>query len=369
MNKELNMKSIFNKATNEQAYLKAGFMGFTGSGKTYTAAMIAEGLHHLLVERKLPGGNAPIFFADTETGSDWVRDILEARGAELQVAKTRAFTDLIPMVHEVAKVRGILLIDSITHFWRELTESYAVKKKRTNGLMFQDWDWLKRQWGKFTDEFVNSPAHILMCGRAGYEYDFFENDAGKKELEKTGIKMKAEGETGYEPSILVLMSMHKELQPDNTQTVWRTATVLKDRGRTLDGKQFKNPTFETFLPHIEKLNLGGTHRGVDTTRDSSHIVSPNERSQYAIEKQQVEIALEEIKELLVKHFPGQSADAKEHKAALLEKHFQTRAWAKVESYSLQQLREGRNAMWIELEGRPYDIADEANAELETTAPF
>jgi len=38
--------------------------------------------------------------------------------------------------------------------------------------------------------------------------------------------------------------------------------VLKDRSTLLDGKTFRNPTFETFLPHIQLLNLGGKQLGV-----------------------------------------------------------------------------------------------------------
>ena len=43
---------------------------------------------------------------------------------------------------------------------------------------------------KFTDLFINAPIHIILCGRAGYEYDYFEDqETGKKNLEKTGIKI------------------------------------------------------------------------------------------------------------------------------------------------------------------------------------
>lgn len=92
-----------------------------------------------------------------------------------------------------------------------------------------------------------------MCGRAGYEYDFFEGDDGKRQLAKTGIKMKAETETGYEPSILI--QMEKQMNVETGQ-VWRTARILKDRSTRIDGQVFSNPTFKNFLPHIEFLNLG-----------------------------------------------------------------------------------------------------------------
>ena len=209
--------TLFAKATNTQAFLKAGFMGFAGDGKTYTATKLAIGLINLMRERGLDIGNLPAFFLDTETGSDWVQPQFEAANIELHTAKTRAFVDLVSAVEDAEANASILLIDSISHFWRDLTDSY-VEKKGKKYIEFQDWAWLKKEWGRFTDLFVNSKCHIVLCGRAGFEYDFFERDDGKKELLKTGVKMKAETETGYEPSLLVLMSKHRNIE---TGEVWR----------------------------------------------------------------------------------------------------------------------------------------------------
>jgi hypothetical protein len=44
-----------------------------------------------------------------------------------------------------------------------------------------------------------------LCGRAGYEYDHEENEDGGKDLIKIGTKMKAEGEFGFEPSLVIEM--------------------------------------------------------------------------------------------------------------------------------------------------------------------
>ena len=346
---------IFQKSTNDQAYLKAGFLGFTGSGKTFTGTKLAIGLHKLLKDRGLPKGDSPIMFLDTETGSDWVASMIAKEGIELQTAKTRTFAKLVEAVAEAEAAKAILIIDSITHFWRELTESYAKRKNRTR-LHFQDWAWLKQKWGEFTDAYVNSQCHIIMCGRAGYEYDYFEDETGKKELEKTGIKMKAETETGYEPSILVMMTRHQKFDadhPENTSTV-RYGTVLKDRGVELDGEIFKNPTFEDFLPHINRLNLGGVQRGVDTSTSSESIVPPDSGGG-RLEKEQIEICLDEIKSVLSKHHEGQSAAAKKAKADLLEKYFSSRSWERITTYPLLDLEVGRENLWKELEGKPYEI--------------
>lgn len=341
---------IFSEATNEQAFLKLGIFGFTGSGKTYTATDIAIGLNKELISAGLPV--APVFFLDTETGSDWAKRQLDKAGVTMVRSKTRAFVDLCPAIREAENGHGILIIDSITHFWRELMESYAKKKNRKK-LRFDDWSELKMIWGDFTDEFVNSQCHIIMCGRAGFEYDWFDED-GKKELEKTGIKMKAETETGYEPNILVLMTRHQDISTDPI-TVWRTATVLKDRSTLLDGRVFKNPTYANFKPHIDCLNLGGEHVGVDTSHNSQGLIA-KDVSNWQYEKQQAEITLDEIQALLVKHFPSQSGQDKTAKGALLDEHFKSRSWERIKTYPYNDLRACYNALHAAIEGKPADFS-------------
>jgi len=353
IDKETEM-ALFQRATNTQAFLKAGIMGFAGDGKTYTASELAIGLVELMRSRKLPGGDKGVAFLDTETGSDWVKPKFDAADVPLYTAKTRAFVDLISAVKEAESEGHVLMIDSITHFWRQLTEEYAQRKNRKRGLEFQDWAWLKSEWGKFTDLFVNSHCHIIMCGRAGYEYDFFENDNGKKELEKTGIKMKAETETGYEPSILILMEKHQEFTEKGQKRIWRTATVMKDRSTRIDGKSFDNPTFKDFLPHIEFLNLGGEHIGVDTKRDSSELFADDGEPKWQKEKRMKEIALDEIAEIIGKHHPGSTAEAKKAKGELLEQVFGSRSWERIKTFDWPTISDCRNALWIKLEGKPYE---------------
>lgn len=349
------MTNLFKKAESTSAYLKMGVLGFAGSGKTYTTAQTAIGLVQYMRENKLEAGAKPIFFLDTETGSDWVKPMIERSEIDLFTAKTRAFSDLMLAVNEAEKSASILIVDSISHFWKELCDSYAKRKKRHRGLEFQDWAYLKGEhgWGGFTDKFINSQLHVILCGRAGYEYDYFENDSGKKELEKTGIKMKAENEMGYEPSLLVLMERETDLE---TKKVNRTAYILKDRSTLLDGRALPNPTFESFLPHIKFLRLGAQQMGVDTSRNSEATIPQDAgRDNRRIQRR---IALDEIQSLLTLHYPGQSADEKKTKISLLRKHFDA-SWTEMEEVmSLGLLRSGYDTLHIALESQPskYHIA-------------
>src|SRR6185503_10075486 len=98
-----------------------------------------------------------------------------------------------------------------------------------------------------TDFYLNSKLHIIICGRAGFDYDYEENEeTQRKELIKTGIKMKTEGEFGFEPSLLVEMEAvqnlaqgggrgKKNAAPKAGVSVTRRAVVLKDRFSVIDG--------------------------------------------------------------------------------------------------------------------------------------
>jgi hypothetical protein len=346
--------ALFKPAETTSAYLKMGLLGFAGSGKTKTAALTAIGLIKLMRERGLDLGKKPAFFLDTETGVDWVAPDFRAAGIQLETAKTRAFADLLMAVEEAQANGSLLLIDSISHFWKELCDTYQKKKAQqfknsTYRLQFQDWGYLKGEWGKFTDAFINSPLHIILAGRAGYEYDYFEEEGGRKELEKTGIKMKAEGEMGYEPSLLVLMERNQRIENGSVAATWREATILKDRSTLLDGKVFRDPTFADFLPHVERLNLGGKQLGVDTSRTSEHMI-PKDRRDYA--PVQRKIVIDEIQTLLTLHHPGQSAQDKTTKLKLLLKHFDA-SWVEIEEVMpLDRLREGYDGLYRELEKKP-----------------
>lgn len=347
---------LFTKSSNNQAFLKMGLMGFAGDGKTYTASEVAIGMVQLMRTRGLPDGDKPVMFIDTETGSDWVKPRFDAANIELMVAKTRSFVDLLEAVRVTEREGAVLLIDSISHFWRGLCDEYASRKGRKRGLEFSDWAWLKSEWAKFTDLFVNSKCHIIMCGRAGFEYDFFEGDDGRKNLEKTGIKMKAETETGYEPSILVLMEKHQALLDDKREKqVWRTATIIKDRSDTIDGMEFTNPTFKDFMPHIEHLNLGGAHLSVDLSRDNAELFADDGTPRWQQEKRAKEIALDEVAELLGKHHPGSTAEAKKSKADWIEKAFGSRSWERIQTLDWATVKAARAYLWRELEKKEYGM--------------
>ena len=339
--------SIFETARPTSAYLKMGIMGKQGSGKSYTAAEVTIGLVNHLKELGVDYAEKPVAFFDTETGSDWLIPKFNAAGIPLVVAKKRSFADLLTAIRWAETNASALIIDSITHPWRELMESYLKTKKRTR-MEISDWGYVKGPygWQQFSDLFVNSKLHIVMCGRAGDDLESYRDEDGRQQLEKVGVKMKTEGETGFEPSLLVLME--REMNTYTNKTAHR-AYIMKDRSNLLDSKEFDDPTFKHFLPHINCLNLGGMHVGVQTSGDSQHILKTEKRDWAPVQRR---IVLREIEDLLVLHHPSTGAEDKKKKILLVKECFQA-SWTEVEEVMpLEDLRAGYDLLHQKLEGKP-----------------
>lgn len=341
----------------DQGFLKAGFLGFAKSGKSYTSALLA------VATRRHFDECGPIAMFDTEGGSIYLRPTVEQlTGAKLLAKRARSFDDLMAWGRACVEHRvSVAIVDSITHPWRELCDSYLAQlnEKRASGkyrnrpqtkLEFQDWGTLKSRWALWTDFYLNSPLHIIIAGRAGYEYDMEERDdgSGKKDLIKTGIKMKTEGEFGFEPSLLV--SMEREQFLGDRRTILRTATVLGDRFGVIDGKTASFPStddretalaaiYQFFRPHLECLT-SGAHATVNTSSQTDFGLNTDGDDDWQAERRQRVILCEELQGEILRLYPGQTAAEKKAKADLLSETFETRSWTKVEGLNSRLLRQG-----------------------------
>jgi len=314
----------------EMAYLKMGIYGPAGSGKTHTSAKIAIGLIKFTKSEK------PVAILDTETGSDFVRPMFELEKVPMVVAKTRAFQDLLSIMDEAEETCSVLIIDSITHFWNEMLKSYK-KKMNIKMITLRHWPELKETWGEFADKYINSKLHVIMAGRVGYIWDDVEDENGIKELKKVGTKMKAEVETGHEPSLLV--EMEQARISSGVGAGWfHRAWIIKDRFDVIDGKYFDNPDFKSILPHVALLNLGGEHRALDTDRNSQDMFEKgNTGAEYYKKREQT---LEKIKNEINLMLPGMDAKTKTDRILLTKEIFGTHSWSEICEMDVATLMNG-----------------------------
>lgn len=329
---QMDSDDFFSDLDNTKPYLKIAFEGFAGCGKTYTQALLALGLH------KRIGSTKPIAIFDTEEAAKFLAPFFRDAGIKVLHKRSRSLADLKETMRRGRDgAFDILMIDSITHVWENFLHSYQEQKKRTR-LQFEDWGVIKPAWKKeFSEPFVRDPFHALMTGRAGYEYEDEKDENGKRQIYKSGIKMKVEGETAYEPDILVLMSRFEELIADHKE-VWREATIIKDRSTLIDGKTFRNPTYESFRPAIERILQDAVKRDAAPERNAADLVqTEDDRRAWAKER---DIALEEIEGYLTSVFPGQSAEAKKARVDSMDRAFGTRSWTAIQAKASHELRAG-----------------------------
>jgi hypothetical protein len=113
----------FQKAKSEQAYFKVALYGKTGSGKTLTSLLWAEGLAAREGKR--------VAFVDTERGSEFYSiDIPERtvhpKAFDFDRLITRSLMETLVAVESIdPSTHGVLVIDSITHLWEAEDRSFG----------------------------------------------------------------------------------------------------------------------------------------------------------------------------------------------------------------------------------------------------
>jgi len=321
------------------AFLKMGLFGGTGTGKTYTAARVLS----QFIAGFVPDSQLAMF--DTEGGAGYVAPLVKAiTGKDLLVITAHAFSELLEFAELVRKKRYVALLDSATHPWRSLVADYLdVKKSRVKGaggneekvrLSLKDWGPIKEHWAKFSDKLRYDPVHWCICGREGDVWAEVEDEEGEKELRKTGVKMKTEIETGYEPSMLVRMTLDKGKH---------IATVVKDRFDRLTGCSMAEPDIEFFRPHLELLDLGGKQARPSEKAEKTFAAGsgPNWETIQA----RREALLEDIKDDITLAYPGRDDASKKTRIELLRDVFNTSSWTKLQKdhnqYPVETLEEGR----------------------------
>jgi hypothetical protein len=308
---ETKYKNFFTDLVNASPYIKIAAEGSAGTGKTWTLALIAVGIH------KRIGSTKPIVVFDTEKSAKFLRRLFADNNIEAVVKESRTLADLSLTMNFCAEGNAdILIIDSITHVYENYLEAYKKTKGRAF-LQFQDWGTIKPTWrAQFSEKLVAGPYHVLFTGREGYVYEQILNeDTNKKELVKTGVKMRAEGDTAYEPDLLLRMERWEELL-DEQKKIWRTATVVKGRGDLCDGMVIKNPTFEDFSPFIEFV-LGDVKPAVQTESfPDSTLVAKDE--DFHEDRTNRKVLLERNAALIDEVAAGSSGAAKAMKLSLMK---------------------------------------------------
>lgn len=253
----------FQRAKAEQAAVKMGIYGPPGAGKTFTSLLIAEGLAQASGKR--------IAYVDTEHGTDFYCKAVPTRAVhpeafDFDALYTRSLTEVLAAVKGLkADEYGVVVIDSITHLWEAAIAAYNGPKNAKGGIPMWAWGKIKKPYKDLMTLLLNSPLHVMILGRQGVAY---ETNEETDEIKAVGVKMKAEGETPYEPHILIRMEAVRPAKTNEVATIY--AYAEKDRTGILQGRSFANPTFKTLVDPIMGL-LGGTQARIASEDETAEV--------------------------------------------------------------------------------------------------
>ncbi len=158
-----------------KAKIKIGLQGCAGSGKTYSALLLAKGLTN--------GDFSKVAIIDTENGS---ADLYAHLGNYNVLSLTPPFTpeNYIKAI-EICENAGmeVIIIDSISHEWDELLDFHS----KLAGNSFTNWAKVTPRQKAFVDKILQAKAHIIATMRTKQDYVLNQKD-GKYIPEKVGLK-------------------------------------------------------------------------------------------------------------------------------------------------------------------------------------
>lgn len=235
----------FAKAAPAQAALKVAIYGAPGSGKTFTALLMAEGLARACGKR--------IAFVDTERGTDFYTKPVKDRavhpdGFDFDCIYSRSLAEVLQAIETIdTATYGVVVIDSISHLWDSAIEAFSGKKTSRDTIPMQAWGSIKKPYKRLVNLLMASKLHVFILGR---QKNVFEDD-GDGGMRKVGVAMKAEGDTPYEPHICLRMEAVRDASKPNAYL--NLMHVEKDRSGVLAGKMLTNPSFTTIEPLLSLL--------------------------------------------------------------------------------------------------------------------
>lgn len=224
------------RATKRRAKLRLGMSGPAGSGKTYSALLIAGGL----------GGR--IGMIDTEHGSgDLYADLLPEGYDVLQLTPPYTPARYVEAIHalEDAGVQTII-VDSLTHAWTGEGGSLDRQGKIADksGNSWQAWRQVTPEHNALVEALLQSKCHIIATMRAKTEYVQEKDErTGRQTVRKIGLAPIMRDGIEYEFTTFLELDLH------------HMAFAGKDRTRLFDGSIFK-PDLETGRQLLSWLDAG-----------------------------------------------------------------------------------------------------------------
>jgi hypothetical protein len=226
----------FKKAERTQLYLRCALFGPSGSGKTMTALRMAKGI----------AGKMGVSFAVIDTEARSASKYADRIPFDVDDLNGKTIDHYIAAMQEAAKGGyKVLVIDSLSHAWRELTDEVdRIAQSGTNRNTFSAWGKVSPKQKRLVDAILNYPGHIITTMRSKTEWVIAANKDGKAVPEKMGLAPEQGKGIEYEFDLLVELNQRHE------------ATVTKDRTGKFQDETIEKPGEEFGIALYDWLSSG-----------------------------------------------------------------------------------------------------------------
>lgn len=257
----------FRKAAPKQAAVKMSIYGPPGSGKTFSTLLFAEGLAKVTGKR--------VAFVDTERGSDFYAMEVKERQTHPEAfdfdrLETRSLTEVLKECKGLdPKEHGVIVLDSISHLWDAAMAAYSGPRTKAGTIPMFAWTKIKAPYKELMKFLIDSPFHVFILGR---QANVFEEDEDTGETKHAGVKMRAEGETAYEPHICLRMTPSRTEKKGNKTVALKSQVIAafaeKDRTGILSGYTIEWPNFQTVIAPLLGI-MNGEQGHVPSDEDAA----------------------------------------------------------------------------------------------------
>lgn len=206
------MSNLFKPAVRSKQKLRLLLEGASGSGKTYSALLIAKSL----AQKE----NKKVAFIDTEFGSaSLYAGKFEFDTLELSPPFTpEKYIEAIQTAGSSGEY-GVLIVDSISHEWSGEGGCLDIQSKL--GGTFNDWKKVTPRHQAFINAILKANIHIIGCARTKSDYVMEEgtNKSGKITTKPVKVGTKTEQREGLEFEFTTIFRLNQN----------HVASVSKDR--------------------------------------------------------------------------------------------------------------------------------------------
>lgn len=229
------MKYEIRPAAKERAKLRLGIAGPAGSGKSYTALLIASAL----------GGRVGVI--DTEHRSAHLyADLIPGGFDVIELPPPFSPDNYVAAIHafEMAGVSTII-IDSLSHAWAGEGGALDMQGKIADktGNTWAAWRSVTPRHTALIEAMLQSPCHIIATMRSKMDY-VQESDGGKGKVKKVGLAPVMRDGIEYEFTLFMEMDQS------------HNGFVGKDRTQLFDNQIIEKPGIEMGKKLLDWLNSG-----------------------------------------------------------------------------------------------------------------